>query len=133
MKERRFGTHDLFIGYILWLVGFTGVHRFYFGHQITGIIWFFTFGLFGIGWLIDLFLMPSLQTSATRRYSIGRTDYTVAWLLLAFGGFLGLHRFYLGKIGTGILYLLTFGLFGIGLIYDYLTMNDSIDMMNYYD
>jgi TM2 domain-containing membrane protein YozV len=35
-----------------------------------------------------------------------------------FLGFLGLHRFYVGKIGTGCLWLFTFGLFGIGAIYD---------------
>ena len=51
-------THSKVIGYVLWLVGFTGAHRFYYGRQITGIIWFFTCGLFLIGWLVDLFLIP---------------------------------------------------------------------------
>ncbi len=52
-------------------------------------------------------------------YSIG-----VAYLLWLISGFgvLGFHRFYLGKIGTGLIYLLTGGLFGIGSVYDLITL-----------
>jgi TM2 domain-containing membrane protein YozV len=41
-----------------------------------------------------------------------------ALLLCFFFGYLGIHRFYVGKIGTGVLWLLTGGLFGIGYVVD---------------
>ena len=91
------GTHSTTIGYILWIFGFTGSHRFYFGKRWTGLLWMCTLGLLGVGWLIDVFLIPSMARSAEMRYASGRADYTVSWLLLTFGGLLGLHRFYLGK------------------------------------
>lgn len=123
-------THSKTIGYIVWIFGFTGAHRFYYGRQITGTIWFFTLGLLGIGWLIDLFLIPSMDRSADRRYASGRYDYSIAWILLAFLGIFGIHRFYQGKILTGLLYLLTGGLVGVGLLYDLLTLNNQIDELN---
>lgn len=123
-------THSVLIGYILWIFGFTGSHRFYFGKPISGTVYFFTLGLLGIGWLIDLFLIPSLSRRADLRFAEGRINYNIAWILLTFLGLLGIHRFYLGKWFTGILYLCTAGLFGIGYIYDYWTLNDQITLVN---
>ena len=126
----RNDTHSLGIGYLLWLLGFTGAHRFYFGKPVSGTIWFFTLGLLGIGWLIDLLLMPGLERSAESRYAEGRLSYTVSWVLLTFGGFLGLHRFYIGKWFTGLLYLVSGGLFTIGWLYDYWTLNGQVSDEN---
>lgn len=123
-------THSLVIGYIAWLFGFIGAHRFYYGRPISGTLYFFTLGLLFIGWIVDLFLIPSMDREADIRYIPGPIDYNVAWLLLVFLGLFGIHRFYLGKIGTGLLYLLTFGLLGLGYIYDLWTLNDQITLIN---
>lgn len=130
MSEEPEQTHSLLVGYVLWIFGFLGSHRFYFGKPISGTIWFFTLGLLGIGWLIDLFLMPSLERSASVRYTPGPLDYTVAWVLLTFVGVLGIHRFYMGKWLTGLLYLLTAGVFGLGVLYDFWTLNGQISEEN---
>ena len=123
-------THSKTIGYVLWLFGFTGSHRFYYGKPVTGTIWFFTLGLLGIGWLIDLFLIPSMDRQADLRFQTGNVNYSVAWILLTFLGFFGIHRMYMGKWLTGILYLLTVGLGGIGYLYDYWTLNRQITELN---
>jgi TM2 domain-containing membrane protein YozV len=123
-------THSLAVGYLLWIFGFLGAHRFYYGKPVSGTIYFFTFGLFLIGWLVDLVLMPRLEQQADEVYVPGDLNYTVAWVLLTFLGFFGIHRFYMGKWGTGILYLLTCGFFLVGVIYDYWTLNDQIAREN---
>ena len=123
-------THLKTVGYILWIFGFTGSHRFYYGKPITGTIWFFTLGLLGLGWLIDLFLIPAMDREADLKFSLGPIDYSLAWALLTFLGLFGVHRMYLGKWFTGIIYLLTAGLFGVGYLYDLWTLNEQIDLVN---
>lgn len=123
-------THSKTIGYLTWIFGFMGAHRFYYGKKITGAIWFCTLGLVGVGWLIDLFLIPSMDRHADRKYKAGPVNYSIAWLLLTFLGVFGLHRFYMGKWITGILYLLTMGFFGIGVFYDFWTLNGQVDELN---
>jgi len=123
-------SHLKSIGYILWIFGFTGAHRFYYGKQITGTIWFFTGGLCGIGWLIDLFLIPGMDAQADRRYRPGPIDYNLTWMLLTFLGVFGIHRFYMGKVFTGILWFLTLGLGGMGMLYDLWTLNEQVSEAN---
>jgi len=123
-------THPVVIGYLFWILGFLGAHRFYFGKPLTGALWFLTGGLLLIGWIIDLFLIPGMADQANRRYRPGRIDYTVAWVLHILFGWFGIHRLYMGKIWTGILYMLTGGLLGIGYVYDTLTLNEQIEELN---
>lgn len=59
--------------YGLWalcLVGVAGVPRFYAGKYVTGVIWLFTWGLLGIGSLIDLLLIPGMIEEANLRNSV---------------------------------------------------------------
>lgn len=55
------------------------------------------------------------QTNIARR---GPYNKWVTFLLCFFLGPLGIHKFYEGKAGMGVLYIFTFGLFGIGILVD---------------
>ena len=123
-------THSKTIGYILWIFGFMGAHRFYYGRPLTATLYFFTLGLLFVGWIVDLFLIPGMDRDADRRFLAGPKSYNVSWVLLTFLGIFGVHRFYLGKWLTGILWFFTGGLFLVGYLYDYWTLNDQIDEVN---
>jgi TM2 domain-containing membrane protein YozV len=71
-----------------------------------------------------------MDRQADRRFLSGPLDYSAAWLLLTFLGFFGAHRFYMGKWGTALLYLVTVGLFGIGYLFDLCTLNRQVDELN---
>lgn len=126
----RSKTHSVPLGYLLWIFGFTGSHRFYYGKTITGIIYFCTFGLLGVGWIIDFFLIPSMERESNIRFTPGRYDYSVTWLLLTFLGIFGIHRFYLGKWISGIIWLCTGGLFTLGYLYDFCNINETVSERN---
>ena len=83
-----------------------------------------------MGWIIDLFLMPMLDRQADRRYQSGPISYTFAWILLTFLGIFGLHRMYLGKWISGFIYLFTGGLFVVGWLYDFCTLNGQVSEIN---
>ena len=51
-------------------------------------------------------------------YAAPQKSFLVTWLLSLFLGVLGIDRFYLGKIGTGIVKLITIGGFGIWAFID---------------
>lgn len=56
----------------------------------------------------------------TDDWSISEKKRLPALLLCFFLGSFGIHRFYVGKVGTGILWLLTVGLLGIGTLVDFI-------------
>ncbi len=130
MQDRDQNTHSLLFGYLLWIFGFIGAHRFYYGRQISGTIYFFTAGLLFIGWFIDLFLIPGMNRQADIRYREGEIDFNLAWLLLTFLGLFGIHRMYMGKWITGLIYLCTGGLFLFGYVYDFWALNEQISLVN---
>jgi hypothetical protein len=82
------------------------------------------------GWLLVVMLFGGLGGEAGVGFVWGALNYTVAWVLLTFLGYLGIHRFYMGKWVTGLIYLFTGGLFVIGWLYDLWTLNEQVDEIN---
>jgi TM2 domain-containing membrane protein YozV len=58
------------VAYLLWCLvcfGFAGIHRFYAGKWVSGLIGLFTGGLFLLGQAIDLILIPGMIREANLR------------------------------------------------------------------
>ncbi len=56
--------------YLLWclfLMGFGGIHRLYNGKIASGLLWLFTWGFFGVGQVVDLFLIPDMAEEQRMR------------------------------------------------------------------
>jgi len=52
---------SLCFAYVLWLVlGWCGAHRFYLGFRTSGLVYMFTLGVCGVGWVVDFFRLPRL-------------------------------------------------------------------------
>jgi TM2 domain-containing membrane protein YozV len=71
-----------------------------------------------------------MDREADARFVPGRTDYNIAWALLTFLGLFGVHRLYMGKWISAVLYFLTGGFFLIGVLYDFWTLNDQVSSKN---
>jgi TctA family transporter len=59
-------------------------------------------------------------------YNGAKKSDTVNLLLVLFFGFLGIHKFYMGNAGMGVLYLLTCGIFGFGALWDLFTFKAAV-------
>ncbi len=71
--ERR----SVALSYGLWclsLIGICGIHRVYNRKPFTGVLWLVTFGLCGIGQLVDLLLIPGLVEASNRQLSPGASS-----------------------------------------------------------
>jgi TM2 domain-containing membrane protein YozV len=53
------------------LIGLAGIQHFYMGKIGRGILWLLTFGLFGIGTIVDLFTLPSQMKTINARRAVG--------------------------------------------------------------
>ncbi len=62
--RRELGTS--YILCVLGFVGVAGIHRFYLGKPITGLLWFFTGGLFAVGTIFDLITLPGQVAHSNR-------------------------------------------------------------------
>ena len=97
---------------------------------IRGIIYLWTFGLFGLGWISDLCFMPKHVKSANQTQEAKavmprvkkRLSDVYVFALFPVTGILGIHHFLLDRPVNGIFYTLTFGGFFVGYIVDLFRM-----------
>jgi len=122
------GTKSWLTAFLLcWFLGGVGAHRFYTGKIGTGILQLLTFGGLGIWLLIDYITLivgsfkdSNGQLLYRRPIQGGEKNWVTAALLCGFLGSLGIHRFYTGRIISGIFQLITFGGLGIWTLIDYI-------------
>ncbi|XP_054750655.2 uncharacterized protein LOC129256491 [Lytechinus pictus] len=124
---------SLIDAYLMWLppMGLFGMHHFYLGRTRYAVFQTFTFGLNVIGWAVDLFRMPWLVRKANEDVTKMKAGIKVedpsyslmdAYLMAVPLGLFGFHHFYLGNTRRGILFLCTFGVFGLGWLADLFQM-----------
>jgi len=73
VSSRNEAMKSTTVAYLLWcliFVGFGGIHRIYAGRWVTGLIWLFTGGLFLVGQVIDLFLIPGMIRESNLRMQL---------------------------------------------------------------
>jgi len=89
VPEERYSTSTAIILWLGCLFGFAGLHRFYLGKPISGLIWLFTWGLFGIGQFVDLLRMrrlvgdENLKIAGREAMALQRTGYASPYQLPA--------------------------------------------------
>ncbi|MGN0903817.1 MAG: TM2 domain-containing protein [Alphaproteobacteria bacterium] len=59
-----------------------------------------------------------METQIVAVENVSPKNWILCLLLCIFFGVLGFHRFYVGKWGTGLIYLITGGVFSLGVLFD---------------
>ena len=76
-NKKMNNTPTSYLFWLCWFAGFAGLHRIYNKKFLTGLLWFFTWGLFGVGQIVDLLLIPSMveehNVKARRRLGLSST------------------------------------------------------------
>ncbi|KAG8464715.1 hypothetical protein KFE25_010083 [Diacronema lutheri] len=108
-------------------LGWTGLHWFWLGRPKWGVLYLLTFGLFGVGWAVDILRVPDLVERAKRGFDdkLGRVDLFDMWVLCICpitGLFLAAHHFVLRNERWAIMHVLTIGFLGLGWGVDILRM-----------
>jgi TM2 domain-containing membrane protein YozV len=80
--------------------------------------------------IIALFILGSRRGYRRNSMNTNQRDTGIAYLLLLFGGFFGLHKFYLNRPGWGVIYIFTGGLGCVGLVYDLFTLPAQVQRCN---
>lgn len=79
--------------------------------------------------LLNWFLQKGIITTGKKVYMKSKGTAYLLWCLSIFG-WLGLHRFYLRKIGTGIIWVITGGVLGFGSLVDLFTLGEQVESYN---
>ena len=72
VRDRQNTSYLLWLGFVF---GVAGLHRIYNGKIMSGLIWLMTFGVFGVGQIIDLLLIPEMAENRARRLLGSRDGY----------------------------------------------------------
>ena len=125
------GGKSLGTAYILGIspFGLFGAYHYYLGNWRLGLIYTFTIGIFGIGWIVDLFRMKKLVKAA--KTGLNKRSVGTAYIMATppFGLF-GAYHYYLGNYALGIVHTCTLGIFGVGWIVDLFRMKGLVAAAN---
>lgn len=125
------GGKSLGTAYILGFspFGIFGAYHYYLGNWRLGLIYTFTLGIFGIGWIVDLCRMKKLVSAA--KNGINKRSVKTAYIMAVppFGLF-GAYHYYLGNYALGIVHTCTLGIFGIGWVVDLFRMKGLVAAAN---
>lgn len=111
-----------FTAVVAFVVNFVDVNKYIFFEDVIVFLW--KLSLINVVFVLLFLIFNDKLQSANNDVKIHKSDKS--WLLTLvlnlLSGYFGSHRFYVGKKITGVVYLLTFGLFGFGYVYDFASL-----------